>query len=273
VLDLRAAVGAASDWPVAHVAAAVIDADGGVLAATGDCDRRFALASVTKLVSAYAVLVAVEEGRIDWGAPAGPEGSTVRHLAAHTSGLSFAEPTLLARPGRKRIYSNVGFDVLGEAVAARLGMPFAEHVQKAVLGPLGMTATRLDGSPGDSGVATAADLARFAAELQAPTLVRPKALAAAMTVAFPGLDGVLPGYGLQRPNDWGLGFEIRDGKSPHWTGERSSPRTFGHFGQAGTFLWVDPDAQVACLALTDRTFGPWAIRAWPPFTDGVLAAL
>ena len=92
-------------------------------------------------------------------------------------------------------------------------------------------------------------------------------------VAFPDLDGILPGFGRQKPNDWGLGFEIRDGKSPHWTGAHSSPRTFGHFGQSGTFLWVDPDADAAAVVLTDRDFGPWAITAWPIWTDGVLAAL
>ena len=32
-------------------------------------------------------------------------------------------------------------------------------------------------------------------------------------------------------------------KPPHWTGARNSPRTFGHFGSAGTatFLWIDPE--------------------------------
>lgn len=94
-----------------------------------------------------------------------------------------------------------------------------------------------------------------------------------MTVQYPGTKGVLPGYGHQNPNDWGLGFEIRDGKSPHWTGSSSSPRTFGHFGQSGTLLWIDPDAGAACVALTDRAFGPWAVEAWPAFTDAVLAGL
>lgn len=92
-------------------------------------------------------------------------------------------------------------------------------------------------------------------------------------MVHPGLKGVLPGYGLQNPNDWGLGFEIRGAKSPHWTGSSSSRRTFGHFGQSGTFLWVDPGAGAACVALTDRDFGPWAIEARPPFTEAVLAEL
>ena len=58
---------------------------------------------------------------------------------------------------------------------------------------------------------------------------------------FPGLVGVLPDVGRMDPNDWGLGVELRDAKTPHWTGARNSPRTFGHFGGSGTFLWVDPE--------------------------------
>jgi CubicO group peptidase (beta-lactamase class C family) len=268
---LPAAVGAVLDWPADHVAAAVIGADGAVLATAGEPDRPFRLASVTKLLTAYATLVAVEEGAVDWDAPAGPSGSTVRHLAAHTSGLSFSDGKEQARPGARRIYSNVGFEVLGATIAAAAGIPFAQYLHEAVCEPLGMTATRLDGSPAADGVSTASDLARFAAELEAPTLTH--TLTDATAVAFPGLDGILPGFGRQKPNDWGLGFEIRDGKSPHWTGAGSSPRTFGHFGQSGTFLWVDPDAGAAAVVLTDRDFGPWAIEAWPRWTDAVLAAL
>jgi CubicO group peptidase (beta-lactamase class C family) len=269
--DLARAVGAVLDWPVDHVAAAVVGADGTVLATAGEQDRVFRLASVTKTLVAYAVLVAVEEGAVEWDQPAGPPGSTVRHLVAHTSGLSFSEAVVQAKPGARRIYSNSGFDVLGDTVAAAAGMPFAEYLHQAVLDPLGMAATELRGSPAADAVSTAADLSRFAAELQAPTLTH--TFDEARTVAFPGLDGILPGYGRQRPNDWGLGFEIRDGKSPHWTGAASSPRTYGHFGQAGTFLWVDPDAGAACVVLTDRDFADWCVAAWPPFTDGVLSAL
>jgi CubicO group peptidase (beta-lactamase class C family) len=178
-----------------------------------------------------------------------------------------------AAPGARRIYSNTGFEVLAATIADAAGMPFAEYLGQGVCEPLGMAATRLDGSPAAGATATAEDLARFAAELQAPTLVHVDTLAEAVRVAFPGLAGVLPGYGRQDPNDWGLGFELRDGKSPHWTGADSSPGTFGHFGQSGTFLWVDPDAGVAAVALTDRDFGEWAQRAWPAWTDVVLAAL
>ena len=102
------------------------------------------------------------------------------------------------------------------------------------------------------------DLMKLAAELASPSLFDNGLLAAATRTAFPGLSGVLPGFGYQPHCDWGLGFEIRNGKAPHWTGSRNSPRTFGHFGQSGSFLWVDPEAPIACAALADRDFGDWA---------------
>ncbi|GAU70913.1 putative hydrolase [Streptomyces sp. NBRC 110611] len=261
------------NWPVPTAAAAVIRADGVVAGSYGPLDHRFPLASVTKPLAAYAALLAIEEGAIELDEPAGPEGSTVRHLLAHTSGLAFDEQRTMAAPGTRRLYSNAGFEALGDHIAKATDIPFPRYLHEAVLAPLGMHATELPGSPAKDGISTVADLIRFAAELQAPRLLAPQTLAAATQVVFPGLTGVLPGYGHQKPNDWGLGFEIRDGKSPHWTGSGSSPRTFGHFGQSGTFLWVDPDARAACVALTDRDFGPWAIEAWPKLTDAVLDEL
>ncbi|WP_212910423.1 serine hydrolase [Streptomyces sp. TS71-3] len=263
------------NWPVPAAAAAVVRADGTLAGAHGPTDRRFPLASVTKPLAAYAVLVAYEEGALDLDEPAGPEGSTVRHLLAHTSGLAFDEHRVTSPPGTRRLYSNAGFEVLGEHVAKVTGIPFAEYLRQAVLAPLGMAGTALEGagSPARDGVSCVDDLVRFAAELQAPRLLDPRTVAEAMTVQYPGTKGVLPGYGHQSPNDWGLGFEIRGRKEPHWTGATSSPRTFGHFGQSGTFLWVDPDAGVGCAVLTDRDFGPWAVGVWPGFTDGVLREL
>lgn len=259
------------NWPVPTAAAAVVRTDGTVLGSHGPTGQRFPLASVTKPLAAYAVLVAYEEGAIELDEPAGPTGATVRHLLAHTSGLAFDEHRAMSAPGERRLYSNAGFEVLGDHVAKATDIPFAEYLRQAVLAPLGMTATTLDGSPAKDGVSTVDDLVRFAAEVQAPRLLDPRTVAEAMTVQYPGTKGVLPGYGHQNPNDWGLGFEIRDSKSPHWTGKTSSPGTFGHFGQSGTFLWIDPTAGLACVALTDRPFGPWAIEAWTPFTDAVLA--
>lgn len=257
-------------WPVDNAAVSVVARDGRVLATRGDQDREFKLASVTKLLSASAILLAIEEGALELDDPAGPEGATIRHLLSHTSGYDFSEDTIRSAPGKRRIYSNRGIDTLAQVFTERCDMPFAEYLDEGILQPLGMTNTRIDGRPSADGVSTAADLSRFAAELQSPKVLHPSTIEAATQVVFPGVDGVLPGFGRQRPNDWGLGFEIRGEKHPHWTGTRNSPKTFGHFGQAGTFLWVDPEAEIACIGLTDRNFGEWAAEVWPPLSDAVL---
>ena len=258
-------------WPVEHAATAVVSGSGEVIGSHGDLERTYPLASVTKLLTAYATLVAVEEGAIGLDDPAGPPGSTVRHLLAHASGLDVTARRARLAPGTRRIYSNAGFEVLAETVTQRSGIPFEAYVREGLLDPLGMRATTFDGSAAAGARSSVADLVRFAAELQRPVLLDPGTIAQATRVAFPGLPGVLPGFGRHKPNDWGLGFEIRDAKQPHWTGATSSPRTFGHFGQSGTFLWVDPDAAVACITLTDRGFGAWAAQQWPRYTDAVLA--
>lgn len=260
-------------WPVPSAAVAVVAADGRVLGSYGDTSRVFPLASVTKLLTAYTTLIAIEEGAVELDEQAGPQGATIRHLLAHTAGLAFDEQKVLAEPGTRRMYSNAGFEQLASAVQERSGIPFPQYLTEALLEPLGMADTSLDGSPAAGVSSTVDDLTRFAAELQRPTLLDEHTLRDATTVAFPGMDGVLPGYGRQRPNDWGLGFELRDHKDPHWTGKHNSQETFGHFGQSGTFLWVDPKAQAACVCLAERAFGPWAIEAWPAFSDAVLAEL
>jgi CubicO group peptidase (beta-lactamase class C family) len=256
-------------WP-ARTAAAGVLRSGELVATQGPRDRVLRWASVTKLVTALAALVAAEEGVIDLDEPAGPEGSTVRHLLAHASGLPFEPGGPTGRPGQRRVYSNVGFEALAEHVAVRAEMPFGEYLERGVLQPLGMDA-ELRGSPASELCGTLDDLLLLARELQRPTLVAEETLAEATTVQFPGLAGVLPDFGRFDPLDWGLGFELKDAKSPHWTGTRSSQRTFGHFGGSGTFLWVDPDADVALGVLTDREFGDWAKEAWPRLSDAVLA--
>ncbi len=237
----------------------------------GDLERSFPLASVTKPLVAYAALVAVEEGTLDLDAAAGPEGATVRHLLAHASGLGEDEGRPLAGVGRRRIYSNLGFELLGRALEQGSGMSTADYLHLAVAEPLGLSATRLDGSPAHGAVGSAHDLALVAAEWLHPTLIHPSTLAAATTPVFSDLPGVLPGYGAQDPNPWGLGFEIRGQKAPHWTGATHSPATFGHFGRSGTFIWIDPEVRAGAVVLTDRDFGPWATSAWPPFNDDARA--
>jgi CubicO group peptidase (beta-lactamase class C family) len=267
-----AALDAVADWPVPAAAAAVIGPDG-VLGTHGDTKQVFVLASVTKPLVARAVQVAIEEGVAELDTPAGPPGSTVRHLLAHASGLAMHTDRVLAKPGTRRMYSNYGFTVLAETVERESGIEFGRYLTEAVCEPLAMGSTRLDGgstAAGFGATSTVADLAAFAGDLLRPVTVSPELHDEARTVQFPGLDGVLPGYGVQRPNDWGLGFEIRDSKSPHWTGGRNSARTYGHFGQAGGFIWADPEAQLAMVALTDRDFGEWALDLWPAISDAVI---
>ena len=258
-------------WPVG-VATAVIVGTEGVRAARGPLEEHLAWASVTKLLTALAVHVACEEGTLALERPAGPPGATVAHLLAHASGLGLEGREPVAAPGARRTYSNAGFEVLADELASAAGLPFATYLDEAVLAPLGMEATRLEGSPASGAVGPTSDLARLAAELLVPTLLAPESAALIGTVAFPGLDGVLPGFGEQQPNDWGLGAEVRGAKSPHWTAPEGSPATFGHFGRTGGFCWVDPDAGVACVSLSDADFGPWAKSAWPALASAVLAA-
>jgi CubicO group peptidase (beta-lactamase class C family) len=259
-------------WPAENVALAVVGPDR-VLAEHGDAQRTFRWASVTKPVTALAVLVAAEEGSLDLDEPAGPPGSTVRHLLAHASGLPFEGTTPIAPPGKRRTYSNSGFEELGRVLEARTEMRYAEYLHAAVLEPLGMRGVEVVGSPAAGLHGTLADVVAFAKETVAPTVVAPETLAEATSVQFPGLAGVIPDLGRFDPNDWGLGFEIKGSKQPHFSGTLTSPRTFGHWGGSGTFLWVDPDRELALATLTDLEFGDWAKEAWPPFSDSVVAEL
>ncbi len=189
-------------WPADRVAVGLTSARETLLV-HGSTDE-FRWASVTKPVTALACLVAAEEGSLDLDEPAGPAGSTVRHLLAHASGLPFDPGPPIAKPGERRIYSEHGFEVLGETLAARTEMPFAEYLRAAVLDPLGLGA-RLDGKPGSGLWGTIGDLLAVGRELLAPALVSAETLVEATSVQFPGLAGVLPGFGRQEPNDWGLG--------------------------------------------------------------------
>jgi CubicO group peptidase (beta-lactamase class C family) len=262
------------EWPAEHATAGVAAADR-VIAEHGDGRHRLGWGSVTKPLVAYATLIAAEEGALDLDEAAGPAGSTVRHLLAHASGLAWDSPAQLGRPGERRIYSNTGYLALADHVASRTEMAFADYLRAGVLEPLGLEAT-LEGDAAGGIVGTLADMLAFGREALAPTLVAPETLAEATSVQFPGVDGVLPGFGRQTPNDWGLGFELRDGKSPHWTGAGNSPRTYGHFGSkpgTATFLWIDPERQLVAAALADASFGEWAARAWPALSDALLEEL
>lgn len=255
-------------WGARTAVAGVTRADR-ELATHGPSGKPLRWASVTKLLTGLATLVAVEEGTVDLDEPAGPPGSTLRHLLSHASGLPPEDGPPLMPPAARRIYSNAGIEAAAALVADRAAMPFERYLHAAVLEPLSLSGgLRSSAAWGYAGPLD--DLLKLGRELLAPTLVAAETLAEATSVQFPGLTGVLPSWGRMDPNDWGLAFELRDAKEPHWTSARNSPQTFGHFGAAGTFLWVDPEAGLACGVLTDREFGDWAKEAWPHLSDAVL---
>jgi CubicO group peptidase (beta-lactamase class C family) len=264
------------DWPALAAAglatAGVTAPQREVVSVAGDATVSYPWASVTKVLTALAVWVAVEEGTVDWDDPAGPPGATLAHLLAHASGLAPDGDDILAAPGTRRIYSNRGFEVAAAHVSAQSGMPFYQYVKSGVLEPLRLDATTLSGSPASGASGPLTDLLALGRELQTPTLISAETLAQVTAVSFEGLAGVLPGFGPQHPNDWGLGVEIRDDKRPHWTGARNSARTFGHFGRSGSFLWIDPVHQLVLVSLSDRPFGPWAKTVWPALADAVIDA-
>ena len=248
----------------------------GVLGHAGELDRSFPLASVTKPLVASAVLLAGEEGAFALDDAAGPAGSTVRHLLAHASGLAADGGDVIAIPGSRRIYSNSGFEVLAGVVEAAVGCSIADYLTDGVCHPLGMTRTRLEGSAAHGAVSTIGDLSQWvvalmrAAQPHRSEVWHHSTVSDLSSVQFGEIAGVLPGYGLQTPNPWGLGFEIRGEKSPHWTGARNSPATFGHLGRSGTFVWIDPEVDVGVIGLGDADFGQWAVELWPLLSDAVL---
>jgi CubicO group peptidase (beta-lactamase class C family) len=258
-------------WPVPHAGVIVVGTDG-VLATAGETATSLRIASVSKLLTTYALLVAVEEGAVELDDPAGPPGATLRHLLAHTAGYGFeSDAGVFAAPGTRRMYSNRGIEEAAAHLERASGLPFADYLREAVLDPLGMSATDPNGSPAFGIHSTLDDLARFAAELLAPTVIDRATLDGAFTVQFPGLSGVVPGVGRFDPCDWGLGFERNFGRPGHWAGGAPSTATGGHFGGSGSFLWVDPTRVLACACLTGRDFGPWAMEVWPPLCEAVIS--
>ncbi|HEY3143491.1 MAG TPA: serine hydrolase domain-containing protein [Acidimicrobiales bacterium] len=258
-----------AEWPVERAAAAVATAAGAV-EKYGDLNWTIGIASVTKILVGFGALIALEEGSLELDMSAGPPGSTVRHLLSHASGLPFNGTKPITTPGKRRIYSNSGIEALGEVLAKTTGMPVADYLHEGVFVPLGMRSTSLRKSPAWGARSSVEDLVRFGQELLVPTLITAETLAEATSEQFPGLAGVVPGMGRYNPCPWGLSFELKGSKNPHWTAPENSPRTFGHFGGSGTFLWVDPEAALSCVVLTNRQFGKWAPPLWSALSSKVL---
>ncbi|MBZ8178449.1 serine hydrolase [Corynebacterium sp. 3HC-13] len=259
------------DFPAAHVSAALVHADQHWQ--IGDINRSFELASVTKLLTSYGVLLAVEEGALELDQPMGPPGSTVRHLLAHASGVGFDSRRLSKPVGTRRIYSSAGYEILAEELALLTGIEFPDYLREGIFDPLEMNDTQLYGSAGHEARSTVADLGLFIRELLSPTLLHPDTVLEACTPQFPELVGVVPGYGMHKPCPWGLGPEIKGEKHPHWMGESMPAQCVGHFGMAGTYVWVHPETQRGMVMLSDEPFGDWAKPLWSEINDAIWAEL
>jgi CubicO group peptidase (beta-lactamase class C family) len=309
------------------VAAALVDARGVRevhVAGAATADSLFALASVTKPMLALAVLVAAEEGVVDLDRPVADhlptyrtptrEAITVRHLLAHASGLpelAKGVPVLDVEPVRppatRRVYSNVGFHVLGAVLSSVTGIDHAQYVTEAVFEPLGMDAYlplpeehasralevidpglaepgmqlfnspewRRRGSAAGGAFATAEACGRLLSAILAGggPLVSAETLADLQTVQWPGLEGGLESFPKLHCPDWGLGVNIRGTGSPHWCGTEVSPRTVSHFGASGTLVWADTEAGVGLVCLANRsTYSGWMLQPgrWADLSSAVL---
>ena len=251
-------------------AAAIVLGPEGERARRGDVTRIRAWRSVTKTLTGTACVLAAQAGKVHLEDPAGPEGSTLRHLLSHASGYFYESDSTLQAPGLRRHYSNYGIDEAARHVERAVGRDFEDWLRERLTDPLGMRDLTWEDSPSVGAHGPLTDLALLAAELLRPTLLDPAWAAELTTAQFPELVGIMPGFGKQDPNPFGLGLEIRGAKSPHWTGTRNSPRTIGHFGMRGTAFWVDPQADLALVIGTSHDFCDAHREVMPRLGDAVL---
>lgn len=253
-------------------AAAIVLGPEGVREARGDLERVRPWRSVTKSVTGFACALALQKGLMCLDDEVGPPGSTLRHLLAHASGYFYESESTLQAPGLRRHYSNFGIDEAGRHLERATGRDLEDWVRDELAEPLGMTRLEWEGSASVGAAGPLADLALLAAELLRPTLLEPRWDAELTTPSFPELVGIMPGFGKQSPNPFGLGIEVRGHKSPHWTGSGNSPGTFGHFGMRGTAFWVDREADLALVVGTSHDFCDAHREVMPRLADAVLAA-
>lgn len=283
-------------------------------------DTIFDMASLTKVVATTsAVMMLVEDGRIRLSDPVakyipdfgkyGKDRVTVRHLLTHMSGLRpdvdlgdpwlgheaaialAGEEVLGAPPGRRFVYSDIGFFLLADIVSKVSGRPFKEFVAARLFGPLGMK---------DTGFTPAATLrdrvapteictpygwpcAGPGAEMLRGTVHDPTARRMGGVAGHAGLfstaddiarfarmllhGGELDGVRVLSPltvarmtspstpddenNVRGLGWDMDSSYSAN-RGELLPAGSFGHTGFTGTSLWIDPATQVFVVFMSNR---------------------
>ncbi|MDA8081563.1 MAG: serine hydrolase [Actinomycetota bacterium] len=276
-------------WPVKNYACFVLDIATGSEDVFGEWGKAFKWASVSKLASALGMLSAVSEGVFMLDEILS-NGSVLSDVLAHASGLAteiddsadiFSQRPVIP-PRTKRIYSNSGFELLAASLEVATGFSFKDYLSEVLFEVAGMDTAVISGdlwpNAGSRGAAAGVlgslkDLFALARALIFGTpFVDVDLLKLAKAPYLPELSGILPGFGEMTRNYWGLGIEVKGDKFPHWTSRLNSPTTFGHFGAAGTFLWIDPERNLAVGVLTDKVFGPWAQKAWPELSSYIVEA-
>ncbi len=235
-----------------------------VLHAEGDLSVRRPWASVSKLVTSWGVARAASRSEVDLDEPDG-DGVTMAHLLAHASGWRLEESSPRSPVGTRRVYSNVGVD----RAVARLTSDPTQWCAHEVFVPLGLTSCALDGRPAAGVVGSLEDMGELMTAWCRGDDLRSDIHRRFRSPFLPSLAGVVPGFGRFDPCPWGLGPEVRGAKN-HWMGSRTSPESYGHFGQSGTLALVDPERDVVIVAAAGEEFGPWAVERWPSWTDEIV---
>ena len=280
-------------------------------------DTVFDLASITKAVATTAVaMVLHDRDRLSLEEPvaealpefvslapkhqkASREAVTVRMLLAHSSGLPAYEKLfefattrddlihaamttrLVAAPGERAVYSDIGFILLGELLAKKAGLALNLFARQEIFMPLGMKQTRfqpprdwvpeippteddqkfrhrvvqgevndenayvMGGVAGHAGVfASATDVARFAECMLrgGGPIIRPETVKL-FTRREASPAGTTRALGWDTPS-----------RPESSAGRLFSLASFGHLGFTGTSLWIDPGRKLSVTLLTNRTW-------------------
>ena len=135
-------------------------------------------------------------------------------------------------PGARRIYSERRHRAGGRARGrSEAEMPFADYLPTAVLEPLGLRGLAAQLAGVGATAARSTTRSRSPASCWHRRCVAAETLAEATKVQFPGLDGVLPGWGRMEPNDWGLAFELRDAQVAALDGDAQVAADVRPFGR------------------------------------------
>lgn len=302
-------------------------------------DTVFDLASVTKVVATTAVaMVLHERGLLELDAPvaavlpdfvtlapppqrANREAVTVRMLLTHSSGLpayvklfetartrdglvrsAIATP-LVALPGSKAEYSDIGFILLGEVLGRQAGSPLDVFAEKHIFAPLAMSRTCFN-PPGEwkSGIPPTEDDRNFRKKIIQGEVNDENAWVMGGTAGHAGLfapaiviarfaERMLRGGAPIFAKETVELFTRRDASpigtsralgwdtpsQPSTSGAHFSQQSFGHLGFTGTSLWIDPDQRLSVTLLTNRTWpdrSSQAIKQIRPLVhDAIVEAL